>query len=294
MSQPTGTVVVGVDGSTSARQALDWAVDQAVVEHRQLTLVHALGEPTSTWTEVALTNPPAAYTALREEGQLVLDEARKHALERAPGLEIRELLEFMDPREMLLEQSRGADLLVVGSRGRGPVRSLLLGSVGVALARHAACPVVVHRPGHRGLVRQGVLVAADGSEDSRPVLEFAYHLASLRDLPLTVMHCFWDVESVTTETYVPTNVVDREAERLELAESLAGMAEKYPDVHVTRTVAHGLPEARVAMAGDRMDVVVLGAHQGSRAQQLVFGSVSLSVVEHATCPVVVVPLSAGS
>ena len=97
-----------------------------------------------------------------------------------------------DPREQLLELSKRAALVVVGSRGRGKVRSLLLGSVGVALVRHSACPVVIHRPWNPGMVRNGIVVGADGSEESRSVLEFAYQQAALRNLPLTVLHCFPD------------------------------------------------------------------------------------------------------
>ena len=288
---PTGTIVIGVDGSTSSEHALDWAVDQALAERRPLTLVHALGNPTPAWTDLVLANPKMAYASIERDGQEVLTAAATRALKRGPGLQLHQVLEFVDPRSLLLDQSEKAAMVVIGSRGRGPVRRLLLGSVGVALARHATCPVVIHRPSGEDAPKHGILVAADGSPASRPVLEFAYHEAEARRLPLTVMHCFWDIQSVTTVAYGGGHV-DRETERLELAESLAGMAEKYPDVEVHETVAHGLPEVLLATAGETRELVVVGAHQGSKAQQLMFGSVSLHVVEHAHCPVAVVPLGA--
>src|SRR6478736_648774 len=77
-------------------------------------------------------------------------------------------------------------MVVLGSRGRGRVSSLLLGSVGVAVVGHATCPVVVRRPA-RDRVRRGVLVGTDLTDDSRPALEFAYGLASVRHLTLTVL-----------------------------------------------------------------------------------------------------------
>ena len=172
------------------------------------------------------------------------------------------------------------------------VRSLLLGSVGVALARHAQCPVVVHRPGNPGIVRNGVLVGADGSEGSRAVLEFAYREASLARLPLTVLHCFWDVGAGSLGGYVvPEALVDLQAERLLLAESMAGMSEKYPDVAVRTELARGLPQDAVVHLGDRMNLVVVGTRQAGTLAQMMSGSVSIAVVEHARCPVAVVPVA---
>jgi nucleotide-binding universal stress UspA family protein len=186
-------------------------------------------------------------------------------------------------------------MLVVGSRGRGQLRSLLLGSVSVALVRHAHCPVVVVRPENVGTVRNGVLVGIDASAESRPVLEFAYRQASLHDLPLTILDCVWDIQAGTTGAYlVSDEPADLEPERLYLAEATAGMKEKYPEVHVTTRMARGIPEEALVRLGERMDLIVVGAHQNSRISQAVFGSVSVAVVENAARPVVVVPVSATS
>lgn len=88
--------------------------------------------------------------------------------------------DIADPREVLLELSPNAAMVVLGSRGLGQLRSLLLGSVGIALVRHAYCPIVVHRPGSVGTVRNGIVVGVEASEESHPVLKFAYREASLR------------------------------------------------------------------------------------------------------------------
>ena len=69
------------------------------------------------------------------------------------------------------------------------------------------------------------------------------------------------------------------------------MSEKYPDVHVTTRVAKGYPDEVLVGLGERMDLVVTGTHHASRTRRAVFGSVSIDVVERATCPVAVVPLS---
>ena len=291
MSEVSGTIVVGVDGSESSGPALDWSADQAALDHRVLTLAHVMEVPMPAWTDTVVAIPEQAFAASEAKGQAVIDEARARVAHRAPAVEIREVLEFGDARSLLLEQSTEAAAVVLGSRGRGQVRSTLLGSVAVAVARHASCPVVIHRPMKPGGARRGILVADDGTRLSRPVLEFAYRQAELTKLPLTVMHCFWDIQSVTEASYAGAGV-DREAERLELAETVAGLSEEHPDVDVTEVVQHGLPETKVALASDEMDLVVVGAHQGTRLQQLMFGSVSIQVLEHATCPVAVVPVGA--
>lgn len=287
-----GTIVVGVDGSESSLRALAWAVEQARSEGRSLTLVHAIHAVTPAYMDAAAVYPQEARDALRADGQQVLSAAHAEVERRAPGLDVHEVMRFEDPRELLLDLSRDAASIVLGSRGRGRLRSLLLGSVGVALVRHAHCPVVIHRPGYPGAVRNGILVGADASEESRVVLEFAFREASLRGLPLTVVHCFWDVQAGDLGGYVvPEASFDPETEKMLLSESMAGLGEKYPDVVVTSSVARGQAHEVLIRLTERMDLVVVGAHQSGPVVRMLFGSVSVAVVEHASCPVAVVPLA---
>ena len=292
---PSGTIVVGVDGSSSAARALEWATDQAVHEHRPLTLVHGVGPSGVVWIDQHGPDHRVAVEAMREEARIVLDDALAAVLHRAPGLEVHQVLRVADGRQALLDESKDAAMMVVGSRGRGPVKSLLLGSVGVAVTRHAACPVVVVRPHNPGLVRQGVLVGVDGSAPAPEMLEFAYRMASQRGLPLTVMHCFWVAHPISSgdeavgDEAVGGEVDDLEEQRLLVAESVSGMAEKFPDVPVRTEIERGLADEALVRAGAHMDLVVVGAHHGSTMSEIVYGSVAASVVEHASCPVAVVP-----
>jgi len=289
---PAGTVVVGVDGSRPADQALDWAAEQAALEHRALTLVHALG-PLGTsgtaWLDQAAVNRRDILDAMRREGHELLDHGRERALRRHPQLEVREVLRMVDPRESLLELSQDAAMVVVGSRGRGPVRSLVLGSVSVGVSRHAACPVVVLRPRNVGVVRRGVLVGADGTLRSRASLEFAYRQASLRGLPLTVLHSFWDAAGATAARVVPADETGVEDQRLLLAESVSGMSEAYPDVNVTLELVRGLADDALVRLSQQMDLVVVGYHPARPLAGLVYGSVASTVLEHGSCIVAVVP-----
>ena len=84
---------------------------------------------------------------------------------------------------------------------------------------------------------------------------------------------------------------DLEDERLALSEAVAGMTEKYPDVHVTTSMARGIPQEALVRLGNRMELIVVGAHHARRLSQAFFGSVSVAVVENAAAPVAVVPVS---
>ena len=289
---PAGTVVVGVDGSRPADQALDWAAEQAALEHRALTLVHALG-PMGTsgtaWLDQAAVNRRDILDAMRREGHELLERAAQRALRRHPHLEVREVLRMVDPREALLELSQDATMVVLGSRGRGPVRSLVLGSVSVGVSRHAACPVVVLRPRNVGVVRRGVLVGADGTPRSRASLEFAYRQASLRGLPLTVLHSFWDAGGVTVGRPVPADEPDVDDQRMLLAESVGGLGEMFPDVNVRLELMRGLADDALVRLSQQMDLVVVGYHPATPLAGLVYGSVASTVLEHASCIVAVVP-----
>lgn len=271
---PAGTVVVGVDGSPSADRALDWAIRYAARERRQLTLAHGLDPAGSVWLDPEGADHRAVLGALRNDALALLDQARDHVAEVAPEQTVHQALWMSDARLTLLDLAKAAATLVVGSRGRGPVGSLLLGSVGVAVSRHAPCPVVVVRPGNPGLVRNGVLVGVDGSDRSRPVIEFAYRQASLCDLPLTVVHSSWEDDA-----------------ELVVAEAMAGLEEKFPDVRTTTRLINDSPADVLAEESTRMDLVVVGAHHRGTAGTILHGSVTDAVVEHASCPVAVVPLA---
>lgn len=278
---PTGTIVVGVDGSPSAERALDWAVDQAVCEGRQLTLANGVDPTGSGWVDPAGVDHRAVLDALSDDGITLLDRTRERLAARAPHLAVHRAVWMADPRVTLMKLAEEAAMVVVGSRGRGPVRSLLLGSVSAAVSRHAPCPVVVVRPGHPGVVRNGVVVGADGEAHSRATVEFAYRQASLRDLPLTILAC---------PAGNGPDVSDDDL-RLWATEPLSGLAEKFPDVRARLEIVPGLAADHLIRASERMDLVVVGAHSRGRIATLVDGSVTRAVVEHALCPVAIVPVS---
>jgi nucleotide-binding universal stress UspA family protein len=288
-----GTVVVGYDGSEHAEHALRWAADEAVLEGRPLSIVHVVKPLTGyeisslagTWVP-----PEEIRHAIRTDAVDMLTSVRDRLEATVPELEIELVLTSGDARQVLLDESATASSMFVGSRGRGPIASLLLGSVSVAVSRSAQCPTFVIRPHHPGRVRHGVLVGTDCTEQSQPTLEFAYRQASLRGLPLTVVYCVASSGVVAgVGRMIDDNLAGYEEERLAMAEAVAGMGEKFPDVNVRLRLGLGVPDVCLVEESHRMDVLVVGHHHGKARGDLVrLGSFVTSVVESAECPVAIV------
>lgn len=290
-TRASGTIVVGYDGSHHADQALSWAAEQADREQRTLTIAHVVRPATLEFGSMAVAHalPKEMREAIRESGRALMFGARTRALELFPALDVTTVLGEGDPRQILTGLSEEAACLVLGSRGRGRMASLLLGSVSVAVSRHSSCPVVVVRPFHPGKVRRGVLVGTDTGARTRSTLEFAYREASLRGLPLTVMYCVPGVHGPD----VPLGVVDDDLpgldeHRVALAESVAGMAEEFPEVRVRLRLGHGSAERCLIEASSSADLVVVGRHHVGAGDMVGLGSAATAVVEGSSCPVAVV------
>jgi nucleotide-binding universal stress UspA family protein len=290
-----GSIIVGCDGSPDAVRALRWAAEQAWLERRPLAVVTAAGVGGAgalTWSGAA-----GAYAdpteVLMDGARSVVDEAATTVRQLRPGLSVTSHAAPGEARQVLIDLSRDAHLLVLGSRGRGAVRSRLLGSVSTTVVRHALSPVVVCRPESPGIVRKGVLVGADGTPGGTAVLELAFQYASLRGLPLTVMHSFHDVISaVTGPQLVSASEELLEEERLLLAECVAGFSEKFPEVWVDRALARGFADVCLAADSERWHLIVVGRHPTDSVSRRFSPTVATAVVEHAHTTVAVVPVPA--
>lgn len=286
------SIVVGIDGSASSRRALAWAMQQAALEHRPLTLVHSadlgvVGE--AMWAGVAGVDVGRVLDELAVSGRGLLTTTAERVRSGQPGVEVHEVFSRGDPRELLLACSAEAAMTVLGSRGRGPVKSLLLGSVSLAVCRHAHGPVVIVRGSDPEVAHGGVVVDVDGSADSLPAIEFAYRAAATRDMPLTALHTFWDATRRDSEEHTVT--VDEpglDDVRALVSESVAGMREKYPEVRDRLVLQHGFRDRQLIRASKLASLVVVGTRQRSRLD-LLHASVAVTVVELARCDVAVVP-----
>jgi nucleotide-binding universal stress UspA family protein len=227
---------------------------------------------------------------IRADSEELLHRARTAATMVAPGVEIDAVLRVGDPREILLQLAEHASMIVLGSRGRGPVSSLLLGSVSVAVSRHAGCPLLVVRPRHDVTRLRGVLVGTDGTGRSAATLEAAFREASYHALPLTVVHCQWEALSAPGgwRAATPSDPFFDSA-RIRVAEVLAGLREKFPDVAVTRGIFAGHVDQCVADLSREYDVTVIGRHAKTLMERVGSLSLTTAIVEHACGPVLVVP-----
>lgn len=282
-----GSIAAGVDGSDSSMLAVTFAVEQASTEQRPLTLVHAIEPMAGPWIARAGDGRDGVGTMLTQ-ARALMSATRAAVSRQNPALEVHEVVRMADPRRLLLEVGQRASLLVVGSRGRGPIRSLMLGSVGVALVRQADFPLVVVRPRVHA-PRGGILVGVDGTERCAEAVEFAFRQASQQGLPLTVLHAYWDVRHAVTLDEHGAAYPDVSESLLVLAESIAGMRERYPDVRVQTELGRGLPDLCLITKAERMDLLVVGAHHVGVVAELRSASVASSVVERAHCPVAVIP-----
>jgi nucleotide-binding universal stress UspA family protein len=148
-----GVIVVGVDGSDGSKTALRWAAEEARLRDAELRVVHVFHSE-SAWRDLAV-----AEGMTGEQFARVQERLREQDREQAQELVAAAVREIEDgvnvqsvvlhdhhPAQALVEQAEGADLLVVGSRGRGGFAGLVLGSVSQQCLYHARCPVVVVRP----------------------------------------------------------------------------------------------------------------------------------------------------
>jgi nucleotide-binding universal stress UspA family protein len=141
-------VVVGVDGSEEATQAVAFAAAEADREGEELTVVYAVWQPDKWVDSGALTQ--TLSQRIEDEEQMVLAETVSGLREDYPDLVVHKVLDtVMEPASALVKAAAGANLLVVGSRGRGGFRRLLLGSTAHAVLTHLPCPTVI-TPIHRG------------------------------------------------------------------------------------------------------------------------------------------------
>lgn len=292
-------IVVGVDGSDEAHHALAWAVGEAARRGASLEVVHAWSTPAPV-SEIAAMTAEFDDEVFEKLADEVLGEALALVADTTSVTRIESSAVRGYPSSVLLDRASAADLLVVGSRGRGGIADLLLGSVSHQCVHHATRPVAVI-PRSAPVLEDGqasgeVVVGVDGSPESQGALTWAFAEAAWRDAHLVVLHAWGAPFAVPLGGVAPPPVPwqDFSAESTgmlrELVARVATDAARTPrDVELLaiedRPVPALLSRAKTA------DLLVVGNRGRGGFASLLLGSVSLQCLHHATSAVVIVPHS---
>ena len=288
-------IVVGVDGSPGSRAALSWALDMAARRGARLDVVAAF-RADFYWMDPYLVDRDriaAVRTDTEARARALVDEVRaERAATGVPGeVEVPVQVEVAAgvPAEHLVRIAEGADLLAVGSRGRGAVRSTLLGSVALHCSTHALCPVVVVHPS-TGAVQPRVVVGLDGSETSRAALRQAVDVAT--DLggsvEAVVVFRLPDYWTEFTVLVLPPVAELRDAALQRGEEDVQKVLGADRPVDVQVVAVDGAPGDALVQRAAGAAMLVVGSRSRNQLPGLVFGSVALHCVLHASCPVMVV------
>ena len=294
---PAHGVVVGYDGSDHARAAVDWAAAEAVLRGLPLRIVNAFTPPMGgAGLGYGTVLPANALEQIRTGVLAELGTLAEEVRSAHPGLEVSVNALIGNSAAAVLEEASKAQLVVVGSRGLGGFRGLLLGSTGVQVATHAPCPAAIIR-GTAPDGARSVVVGIDGSELSLAALEYGFDLASRHGWDLVAAHA-WDVPTydllaAPAGPPAPNLAEVEESEVRAAGESLAGFRDRYPDVAVSEVVVKG-PVVRALMeAAEAPAAIVVGSRGRGEVVGAVLGSVSQGLLHRATVPVVVVRPDAG-
>lgn len=285
----TKPIVVGVDGSSVSKVAVDWAARTAALRDAPLKLVHVLTPPVvMAFPEVPM---PSGYLQWQEdEGRKVLAAGITTAHEATSSNPIKVTSETICGNSVpsLVEESSQAQMIVVGCRGRGALARGLLGSVSTGLVHHAHCPVaIIHDedPLIPHPSKAPVVIGVDGSPASERAVAVAFEEASFRGVDLVAVHA-WSDTGIFEFPGVDWSVLQSGAEET-LSERLAGWGERYPDVLVRRVVVADRPAHQLLEQAESAQLLVIGSHGRGGFAGMVLGSVSNAVINAARMPVIV-------
>ncbi|MET8451834.1 universal stress protein [Streptomyces sp. NPDC005209] len=280
-------LVAGVDGSDVGLLALDWAVDEAVRHGVPLRLVYA-----SLWEryEGALPSTGLGRPSEQVLAQHIVASAAERAERRDPDLKVTIDVVPEEAAAALVREGDGAFALVTGSRGRGRLKGTLLGSVGLAVASRARCPVIVVRGDAAGMAgtHERVLLGLGDSGMSAEAVQFAFREAEVRGGVLDVVRAWRSATHLCRHTEQVANTPEEEASAL-LDVVLDDLVAEHPGVRVHRTTREGAAGKILVHRSATADLVVVGARPRTSPVGFQLGCVSHAVLHHALCPVAIVP-----
>lgn len=289
-----GNIVVAVDGSDASRTAVKWAANTANKRGVPLRLASSYVMPQYLYAE-GMVPPQELFDELQSETLEKIEDARTIALEVAPDIKIGHTIAEGSPIDMLLEMSKEATMVVMGSRGLGGLSGMVLGSVSAAVVSHAYCPVVVVRednPVNENTKYGPVVIGVDGSEVSQKATEYAFAEANARGAELVAVHTWMDMQVQASlaglaAAQAQWEEVEQEQKAL-LDERLAPLVEKYPNVEVKKVITRDRPVRALTDVAEGAQLLVVGSHGRGGFKGMLLGSTSRALLQAAPCPMMVV------
>ncbi|MDX3005050.1 universal stress protein [Kribbella solani] len=299
---------VGVDDSWRDTGAMEWALQESLLRREPLQAVHVIDERIRTVAGIPPDLVDDQATELVNTVQGYLDEHRNEAqgpglgegLDASPDdgqglLDHEAELMLGPPARTLTDAAADSRMLVVGRRGMGTFKRLLIGSTSEAVVDQTTVPVVIVPDRWKPSDHAGpVVVALDQGDDHAPVMEFAIAAASERNVPVRIVYVFdlpglYGWEAVNAEG---VSVGMREQAERHFENVAAEWNQKYPDVTIEVDVRRGHRVDGVLNGAAKADaqLIVVGAHHHARVTAALLGTVTRGVLHHATCPLAVVPV----
>jgi nucleotide-binding universal stress UspA family protein len=282
MSNP---IVVGINGSAGSDAAMLWSLHRAGRHKLPIIAVHAVDDR---WM-----SPDFQYHELiRESGMELLRQVQEDAAKKEPDVDVQIQLRHGSAGAALRDLSKEASMVVIGSHNRhwadgGPMTDRALQ---IVTASDSPVAVIPQGSGPDG---RGVVVGVDGSEESLQAVAFAAAEADREGDELTAVLAFrrparWVQRGMPTSGLA--EVIDEE-DRIVLAESVAGLGDKYPDlvVHQRLEKDEDPAKALVDVAADAR-LLVIGSRGRGAFSRLVLGSTAHAVLQRVPCPTVVTRL----
>lgn len=278
-------ILLATDGSPDATQAVEWVTQFPLPPDAAIDVVSAIPWPEST---------TKAGRELWKRAESIIEDARLRLAKR--WVRVSGAVEDGDPRGVIVEAAaaRRSDLVVVGARSLGVVASALLGSVSLGIARHAPCPVLVCKSAVRPL--RSATIGLDGSDSARAALDYFAALPLPSDLAVRLVGVVEPLRYPSGDI-VSSQLVelmkeyeDERRSQLEtiLASGSAELRGRVRKVTTTTLVGQAAPSILSEAAKQPSDLVVVGARGLGPVKRLLLGSVSESVLRHASCSVLIV------
>jgi nucleotide-binding universal stress UspA family protein len=290
------TIVVGVDGSEGSKAALKWTLEQAA--HQRDARVVVL----SAWVPAIPASSPwyAAYdipAELQNETQAAVEAMIAEVGGAPDGVDVEVRVVRGSTVGALMDAGRAADVLVVGSRGLGGFKGLLLGSVSQQIVTHAPCPTVVVpsiavTPDSDDAGARRIVVGVDRSRNSAAALEWAAYWARASGAPIRVVSVWRHEPMVVSATHPgvgwPSDT-DLHAEAQRELEAFVSTSDLPADVTIETHTREGEPARILLEQAAHAGLLVVGARGHGGFMGLLLGSVATAVVHHCPCPVAVIP-----